>query len=228
MVEDKMFFVKKVFSLIILNIPLPILSYDAPTPLMEAAKRGDINHMQKIIKDGANVNAIYDRDQPCMGYPVLRFAIDSKSVSAVELLLKYGANPNEYTESPLIHQKRFSANVRNLPLLSYAIYSYAPYRIVKLLMDYGANINQKTIFNEWTPLMVAAYITNIEAVELLIKAGVDCNATNSCDGYRTAYDYAKERIKSYTTVYDEEKRVDNKKIMRILYCCNCPPATIKK
>lgn len=208
---------------------LPILSYLEPkTPLMHAAERGDVNHMQKLIKAGADVNAIYDQDQPRMGYPVLRFAIDSKSVSAVELLLKNGANPNAHTTSPLIHRKRSSANVRNLPLLSHAISSHAPYRIIKLLIDYGADINQKTIFNEWTPLMVAAHKTNVDAVELLVKAGADCSATNCCDGYKTAHDYAKENIKSYNTAYDEEKRIENKEIMRILYWCMHPPTTMKK
>lgn len=71
--------------------------------------------------------------------------------------------------------------------------------------------------------MVAAYATNVGAVELLVKAGADCKATNCRDGNRTAHDYAKENIKSYTTAFDEEKRIDNKEIMRILYWCMHPP-----
>lgn len=101
-----------------------LTSHYAPkTYLMDASERGDVKLMRKLISEGADVNAIYDRDQPRMGYPVLRFAIESKSIPAVELLLKHGANPNEHTTSPIMHRKRSSANVRNLPLLSYAIYS---------------------------------------------------------------------------------------------------------
>jgi ankyrin repeat protein len=226
--EDAMLPIRKVFALIVLNIALPILSYYEPkTALMCAAEKGDVKRMQKLIKEGADVNAVYERDQPRMGYPVLRFAIDSKSIPAVELLLKHGANPNEHTTSPIMHRKRPSANVRNLPLLSHAIASHAPYRIVKLLIDYGADTNQKTVFNEWTPLMVAAYATNLNAVELLLKTGANCKSINCCDGNRTAYDYAKEHIKSYITAYDEEKRIDNREIMRILHWCMRPP-TMKK
>ena len=175
---------KKIFmTLALVNhtvmIPIQFVTGEK-TPLMFAAETGNITHMQKLINEGADVNAVEGWDQPRMGYPVLRYAIDSKSVESVKLLLKYGADANNHTTSPIIHTSRRHANVRNLPLLSHAIYSNAHIEIVQLLIEHGADVNEKTISNEWTPLMIAAYIGNTQAAQVLMQAGADY-AARSCD-----------------------------------------------
>lgn len=162
------------------------------TPLICAIEAKDIPLIEKLIASGENVNAVNGCDQPHMGYPVLRYAIDSGSEKIVMLLLKHGADSNRHTSSPIIHAHRTSANVRNLPLLSYAIQCHASQNIIELLISHGADINQKTIWNEWTPLMVAAYYGNQAAVKTLLTSGANVTDKNSVDGYRTAYDYASE------------------------------------
>lgn len=162
------------------------------TPLMLAAQAGDIVLIKLLIAQGENVNATIDFDQPSMGRPVLRFAIDSGSVETVTLLINAGAQVNDLTVSPLYHPERSHANVRNLPLLSHAIKNHVPIEIIKVLIENGANINQKTVWGDWTPLMVAAYRGYKEAVFALLDAGADKLIANGPDSNRTALDYAIE------------------------------------
>jgi len=173
---------------------LPMGWIGEKTPFMYAAEKGDTKQMQALIDAGADVNAIEGCDWPRAGYPVLRHAIDSGSIDAVKLLLECGADPNQHTTSPIIMRdpSRSGANVRNLPLLSHAVRSHVSDGIVKLLIAHGADVNQKTICNEWTPLMVAAYVGDLAAMQLLITVGADQHAVNSCDGNRTASAYAGE------------------------------------
>lgn len=162
------------------------------TPLMLATQKNDLNHMQQLIAEGADVNAICGRDFPHAGNPVLRYAIDNNAYKAVHLLLQAGANVNEFSESGLIHQTRKSANTRNFPLLAIAIKQRASIKLIQLLIAAGADIEQTSMFGHWTPLMVAAYYGHVAAVIELLRAGANPNITNKSDDYRTALDYAQE------------------------------------
>ncbi|MDB4683902.1 ankyrin repeat domain-containing protein [bacterium] len=57
--------------------------------------------------------------------------------------------------------------------------------VVKLLLDYGADIKLKDTINEWTPLHVAAASQTPQVVELLILSGADLRARDK--GGRTPY-----------------------------------------
>lgn len=163
------------------------------TPLMKATLKANIQEMKNQIKAGANVNAVAYRDQPHGGKPVLRYAIDSGCLEAVQILLKSGANPNDFTESPLLYNNDFhKANMRNLSLLSHAVNSNAPIAIIKELIKKGAHLDgSPKIAGDWSPLMIAAFKGNKEAVIVLLEAGADASAVNSMDN-KTALDYAKE------------------------------------
>lgn len=158
------------------------------TPLMLAAQKANIQEMQKHIKAGTDVNAVWGCDFPHAGFPVLRYAIDSGSCEAVRILLEAGADPNCQTESPVIYSDYCNvANLRNLPLLSHAINAHAPIAIVKELLHYGAHHGGKS----WSALMIAAWRGYQEAVLVLLEAGADAKAVNGLDN-KTALDYAKE------------------------------------
>lgn len=163
------------------------------TPLMLAAQDGNIKEMKKLISAGANVNAIYGCEQPHAGNPVLRYAIDSRSLEAVALLIAAGANINGATESPIvIHNKSFlpQLHVRNISLLAHAIRIHAPLEIIKTLIESGAHLESHVLSYGWTSLMVAAYVGNIEAVYCLLEAGANRQAVS--DAGQTALDYARE------------------------------------
>jgi len=63
--------------------------------------------------------------------------------------------------------------------------------IVKLLIDYGSDINKKINEIGWTPLMESVFscriitrhtqvLVNTDIVKLLVQSGADLNATNEC------------------------------------------------
>lgn len=167
--------------------------YLEETPLMKAAQQAKIEEMKELIKAGAYVNEVAFRDQPHGGYPVLRYAIDSGCLQAVQILLEAGANLHDFTESPIIYDDfNCKANVRNLSLLSHAVNSGAPICIIKELLNKGAHIDgAPKICGDWSPLMIAAYRGNIEAVIILLQAGAEVDSINAMD-QKTALDYAKE------------------------------------
>jgi ankyrin repeat protein len=165
------------------------------TPLMKATKIADIQEMYNLIQAGENVNAVYGSDFPHAGDPVLVYAINSKSLEAVTILLKAGANPNDFTNSSsMIYEADTYMNCRNVPLLSHAIMIKSPMNIITALIRSGANPNLRGMSGQWTPLMVAAYHGYTEAVKVLLSAGANKDEMNiSKNSKKTALDYAKEQ-----------------------------------
>lgn len=166
------------------------------TSLMKATKNIDIIKMNKLIRAGANVNAVYGSDFPNAGEPILVYAIDSKSLEAVITLLKAGANPNDFTSrSSMNYYNDENTSIRNIPLLSYAIITKAPIDIITELLQNGADPNLRGLFFEfWTPLMIAAYHGYTDAVRSLLSAGANIDETNiTVKGQKTALDYAREK-----------------------------------
>ena len=66
------------------------------------------------------------------------------------------------------------------------------YFIVKLLLEYGADPNQKDIVGN-TPLHLAACINKIDIITLLLKAGTDINSSDNCG--RTPLNIAQAKLK---------------------------------
>lgn len=176
------------------------------TRLMKAAEKGNTRTMRKLIDSGADVNAIAFCDQPHAGYPVLRYAIDNGNLKAVQLLLKEGANPNVLTESPIITDNG-KDNVRNLSLLSHAVNDGASIAIIKALINAGADINGKPYWTgTWTPLMIAAYRGNVQAIAILIDAGADLSIINE-SSHKTALDYAEKTQDFIIKVLKKQKKL---------------------
>lgn len=208
----------KLFALLVVATISSCKSIDfvsEETPLMKAALRADVVKMKKEIKAGANVNAVADREQPHGGKPVLRYAIDSGCVEAVHILLEAGANPNDFTTSPLFYKnKPHKANIRNLSLLSHSVNSKVPIAIIKELIKFGAHLDgSPKIAGDWSPLMIAAFRGNKEAVMVLLQAGADVAAVNSMDN-KTALDYA-QKMKHQEIVEILKTHELNEKIFKI-------------
>jgi len=176
--------------------------------LIAAVKKGDLPAVNKAIKEGVDVNEVVGGDFPHAGKPVLRYAIDSGSRKAVRMLIKAGAKVDADTENGLIHHKRSKANVRNIPLISSAIKSRQPIEIIEELIAGGADVNQRAMHVDWTPLMIAAYTGYPDAVKKLLAAGADKTLKNKQDGGRTAIDYAYEQghKETVTLLRDENYR----------------------
>lgn len=75
--------------------------------------------------------------------------------------IELGINPNAYTGD------------NKLPLLSKILYSGCSASLVKTLLDAGANPSQRHRHDGGNPLFAAVSVDNMEALKMLLRAGVD-------------------------------------------------------
>ncbi|HXW53964.1 MAG TPA: ankyrin repeat domain-containing protein [Myxococcota bacterium] len=171
------------------------------TPLMEAARDGDLVKVKQLIAKGADVNAISYWDQPHGGKSVIAYALLGGSAPVIKELLDACANPNGFINEGVaigkVVTKDFAGAYdggRINPVLIYAISRNMDINIIKMLIRAGADVNVMGAYayseNKTTPLIIAAAAGLVPIVELLLKAGADKAHKNS-DG-KTALDYAKE------------------------------------
>jgi ankyrin repeat protein len=69
-----------------------------------------------------------------------------------------------------------SADLQGITALSHALYQQK-YRVVAILLAYGADINTSDILG-WTPLMWAAYNGRDEALRVALESGADPHKSN--------------------------------------------------
>jgi ankyrin repeat protein len=95
--------------------------------------------------------------------------------------------------------------------LEYAIDNGANKAVLELLIKHGAYVNSFE-YNGWTPLMTAAYKSNVDAVEVLVMAGADIDAFD--ERGETALHIAFDRILESKTPMEHYH--DTRKIIDIL------------
>jgi len=171
------------------------------TPLMLAAKRGDVESVRDLIVRGADVNTKNNK-----GHSSLNYAAEKGHTGVVRLLLDNGADINARsnkgstalmlavegnhvdTTKLLIERgadirlKRWGCN-----LLEMAAGMGRP-EIIRLLAEHGADVNEVTDENGMTPLMWAARDGRLESVKTLVSLGAD--VTMERDGW-SALDFAR-------------------------------------
>jgi ankyrin repeat protein/CHAT domain-containing protein len=171
-------------------------SYYSRSPLSYAVSRGDMQAVELLLSAGANPNlqSSYSNTSP------LHTAVDMEDISMIELLLKHGASPdigNKFTEYPLIVaveegfdsilylllETPLNINVQSKDGWTALHYAARDNNTdyLQLLLEKGANTQMlaETSDNEYTPLMLAVYNENIEAIKILVKYGADPNFYNS-------------------------------------------------
>ena len=163
------------------------------TELAEAVRKGDVKLVQKLIKQGAPVNAkdregktpifytiyaektlystdegetVYDCKQPYIhkGDYSDCFSSSKEHLKIAEILINNGANINE--------NPKFS--------LLYTALKNPDKSVAKLLINKGANINianSDDYFHD-TPLHLAVQMNDIETAKLLINKGANIHAKN--------------------------------------------------
>ncbi|GAM20862.1 hypothetical protein SAMD00019534_040370 [Acytostelium subglobosum LB1] len=164
-------------------------------PLIKAIKENDLNTLDSILKLQTDIN-VCDTE----GTPALHLAAASNNIPLMMLLLKHndskilqkdslGNSPLHLfsqkcltltSEEPILKliDKGCSTNAQNnfgeTPLHT-AIMSTTPKTfLIEVLLNKGANINQKTK-NDETPLLYAIKFAKVEFVRLLIQRGADIN-----------------------------------------------------
>ncbi|MCB1076736.1 MAG: ankyrin repeat domain-containing protein [Verrucomicrobiae bacterium] len=64
------------------------------------------------------------------------------------------------------------------------------YEIMKLLLEFGADVNKRGL-NDWTPAHLAAARNDVNALEILVRAGADLNARTRIDNFSTPLELAR-------------------------------------
>ncbi|MGB7522410.1 MAG: ankyrin repeat domain-containing protein [Spirulinaceae cyanobacterium] len=156
----------------------------------------DISKVKKLLKEGININGFDD-----LGLTPLNVAVLKESKEIVQLLLKFGADPNQG-----------NADDGKTPLMSCAIgvWCKETLSICSLLLEAGANVNAKETEKGWTPLMFAVksrvLIENhkfayLQGIKLLIESGANVNLKNH-EG-KTALDLVQENVNPERIGYQE-------------------------
>jgi ankyrin repeat protein len=148
------------------GLDIDITDAQGRTPLHHGASNGDTISMKALLDAGANINV---REENFCS-PPLNLAIFKNKINSVEFLLKNGADVSLCTgQNPVLivaaRQKCISNFNNNIT------------DIIRLLIEYGADINDKNIIGS-TSLHYAAECGDIDAALILIKNGIEINARN--------------------------------------------------
>ena len=112
-----------------------------------------------LLKNGTNPNTQRDSN----GNTPLLLECIKKNKQGVELLLKYGADPNK-------------ASAYELPLV--VACKNSNLEIVRLLLNYGADVNKPDPYRT-TPLMEACINKRLRIIKLLLKYGAKVDSVTS-------------------------------------------------
>ncbi|MEI8173572.1 MAG: ankyrin repeat domain-containing protein [Deltaproteobacteria bacterium] len=142
-------------------------------PLYEAAERGDMNGVRKLLDQGADINETSENGT------ALRAAAATGRIDIMQYLLDRGADINLGAAwwTPLS-----------------AASASGQLEAVRLLLDRGADINAKSPAVGYTALWWAAYRGQTKVVQLLLDRGSDCceTAARELSSYDTPLKAAKK------------------------------------
>ncbi|KIW00088.1 uncharacterized protein PV09_08274 [Verruconis gallopava] len=161
-----------------------------PNLLIRACLNGDEEIVRVLLLFGADTNAADGN-----GYTPLYAAVKASLVEAVEMLMKYGANPNLSAGPEEVTPLVVASNERNFeivhlllmygadpamimgcgntPLIA-SINKTVPPRIIELMLDYETDPNAKNREGT-TPLFVAIQTVRLDLMALLLDHGANPN-----------------------------------------------------
>ena len=130
-----------------INAPEPQLYFATGEELKMATAiyDGDLHSIQSMIDNGFDLNRIGRGGMTYLYYAMLTMNYDT-----MELLLKNGANPNVHSKFftyPDLHKKGQNDEQNTGVCLEYSGYPAYDIKYMKLLIKYGANVNDTTYIN---------------------------------------------------------------------------------
>ena len=147
------------FLAIVMAFPGGLGQAAGDSPLVQAAREGDIATVRALIAKRADVNET-SRD----GSTALLWAAYHSDLAMAQALIAAGAStntPNKYGVTPLLQASRTGATP-----------------VVQALLRAGADPKVTHPEGE-TPLMAASYAGSLDSVKLLLEANADVNATDT-------------------------------------------------
>jgi len=160
--------------------------------LIQAAENGDIVTIKSLAALGENFNAIGKE-----GFTPLMWSFLSKNYIGIDALLKYGADPNliSIRDGSAVAFMSGGNDNKILEILlrhkgdpdKYGHRGDTPliiaikqrrWKNMRLLIQYGADINKKNIHDSYTPAMLAASRGKYEQVFYLLAQGADYQVSN--------------------------------------------------
>jgi ankyrin repeat protein len=179
-------------SILVLSVGLGAQG-PVPSPVADAAERGDVATVKALLKDGADVNAAQGD-----GMSALHWAADRGNAELAELLIYAGANTSAQTRigqyTPLhLAGKSGSAAVAKALLRAGAVVdarssnsgatplhmaaASGSAETVNVLVDAKADLNARENEAGQTPLIFAAGLNRVEAIKALLARGADASIT---------------------------------------------------
>ena len=153
--------------------------YELVEPIYAYIEEGEDGELEKYIKNNKYaLNLNYMDDER---YSPLYYAIIYENVSAVDILLRHGADVELTDEEADYESPLFMA------------IEYADFEVIKMLLSYGANINATNQYGG-TPLLYATHMSVSEYM-YLVANGADT----------TAVDYDGWNILHYAACYGTEE-----------------------
>ena len=133
---------------------ITVISTGTASTIHDAARSGDLEQVQRLTMDGANVNEKAVRDET----PLIVATIAGQG-EIVSYLLQRGASINARNDSGLtaLHAAAYAGHTD----------------ILKLLVARGAQVNDAKNDFRVTPLHVASEENRIDIVLILLEAGAD-------------------------------------------------------
>ncbi|XP_072386285.1 poly [ADP-ribose] polymerase tankyrase [Diabrotica undecimpunctata] len=182
----------------------PTGSADVECQVLESAKSGDIDQVQRLL--GSYPHIVNCRDLDGRHSTPLHFASGYNRVAVVEFLLQQGADVHAKDKGGLV------------PLHNAC--SYGHYEVTELLVKHGASVNVADLW-KFTPLHEAAAKGKYEIVKLLLKHGADPSKKNR-DG-ATPLDLVRENdqdvadlLKGNSALLDAAKKGNLARVQRLV------------
>jgi len=154
------------------------------TPLYWPISQNNIHGFRRLLELGADPNAIFFD-----GMSVMFFAAQNENLEFLRLALEHGADPNLVSgarSTALESQSNEYGFIGETPLMHVIIYNKNTIAGIDLLLDYGADINARTLpthlGNSLCLLMSSTVGPKYDVALHLLERGADYNFTND-NGY---------------------------------------------
>ncbi|KAI5963539.1 PHO81 [Candida pseudojiufengensis] len=150
---------------------------ESMSPLLLAIKHGHLHIIKRLVQFGANPFPRTNKE--ILQYLPINYACKFGDYKTLEYLLSN--EPSTELVKTLVNQQDVEGL---LPL--HVVSRAGHYKLIKLLIQYGAEINQTDGFNKWTPIFYAAAEGHVNTTQELVKFGAKLDIVDE-DGYNVLY-----------------------------------------